>query len=92
MLLGLAAALVALVIAAAAIIADSTSRAPVPEPASTSTPAPTPLTTSLVPPPTSAPPVQVDEGPPGQRKGNRGENGKGQSPRATGTIDAKCPH
>ena len=76
-LLGLAAALLALVIAAAAIIVDSTSRAPVPEPASTSTPAPTPLTTSVLPPPTSAPPVQVEEGPPGQRKGNRGENGKG---------------
>ena len=80
-LLGLAAALVALVIAAAAIIADSTSRAPVPEPASTSTPVPTPLTTSVLPPPTSAPPVQVDEGPPGQRKGHRGENGKGPKPK-----------
>ncbi len=80
-LLGLAAALIALVIAAAAIIADSTARAPVPEPASTSTPVPTPVSTSLVPPPTSAPPVQVDEGPPGQRKGNRGENGKGPKPK-----------
>jgi serine/threonine protein kinase len=76
MLLGLAAALIAVVIAAAAFIADSTSRAPVPEPASTSTSVPTPVTTSLVPPPTTTP-VQVDEGPPGQRKGNRGENGKG---------------
>lgn len=81
-LLGLAAALVAIVIAAAAFIADTTSRAPLPQPASTSTPVPAPLTTSLAPPPTSAPPpAQVDEGPPGQRKGNRGENGKGPKPK-----------
>jgi serine/threonine protein kinase len=73
LLLGLAAALVAVVIAAAALIADSSSRSPAPEPASTSTP----VTTSVVPPPTSAPPVPVDQGPPGERKGNRGENGKG---------------
>jgi serine/threonine protein kinase len=74
LLLGLAAALVAVVIAAAAYIADSTSRAPAPEPASTSTP----VTTSVLPPPTSAPPVPVDQGPPGERKGN--ENGKGPKP------------
>jgi serine/threonine protein kinase len=82
LLLGLAAALMAIVIAAAAFIADSTSRAPAPQPASTSTPVPTPITTSLAPPPTSAPPpAQVDQGPPGQRKGNKGENGKGPKPK-----------
>jgi serine/threonine protein kinase len=80
MLIGLAAALIAVVIAAAALIADSTSRAPVPEPASTSTSVPTPATTSLLPPPTTTP-VQVDQGPPGQRKGPRGENGKGPKPK-----------
>jgi serine/threonine protein kinase len=84
-LLGLAAALVAIVLAAAAFIADSTSRAPVPEPASTTTPVPTPATTSMLPPPTSAPPVSVDQGPPGERKGNRGENGKG--PKSNGDED-----
>lgn len=79
--LGLVAILVAIVIAAAAFIADTTSRAPVPQPASTSTPVPAPLTTSVAPPPTSAaPPVPVDQGPPGQRKGNR-ENGKGPKPK-----------
>ena len=82
-MLGLAAALVAIVIAAAAFIADTTSRAPAPQPASTSTPVPPPLTTSVAPPLTSAPPppTEVDEGPPGQRKGNRGENGKGPKPK-----------
>lgn len=79
LMLGVAAALIAVVIAAAAFIADTTSRAPVPEPASTSTstPVPTPLTTSVLPPPTTTPPVPVDQGPPGHRKGDRGENGKG---------------
>ena len=82
-MLGLAAVLVAIVIAAAAFIADTTSRAPAPQPASTSTPVPPPLTTSVAPPLTSAPPppTEVDEGPPGQRKGNRGENGKGPKPK-----------
>jgi eukaryotic-like serine/threonine-protein kinase len=84
LLLALAAALVAVVIAAAAFIADTSSRAPAPEPASTSTPVPTPLTTSLVPPPTTTPPVVVDQGPPGERKGNRGENGKGPKPKDDG--------
>lgn len=95
LLLGLAAALVAIAIAAAAFITDSTSRAPGPAPASTSTPVPTPVTTSPAPPPTSAPPslappptsvapTKVDQGPPGQRKGNRGDNGnngKGPKPK-----------
>jgi serine/threonine protein kinase len=81
LMVGLGAALAAIVIAAAAFIADSTSRAPVPQPAGTSTPVPTPVTTALVPPPTS-PPVQVDQGPPGQRKkGDRGDNGKGPKPK-----------
>jgi serine/threonine-protein kinase len=80
LLLSLAAALAALVIAAAAVIADSTSRSPAPEPASTSTPVPTPVTTSVLP-LTTTPPVPVDQGPPGQRKGEGGENGKGPKPK-----------
>lgn len=77
-LLGLAAALVALVIAAAAIIADSTSRAPVPEPAGTSTPVPTPLTTSVLPPLTTTP-AQIDDGNP-KKRGDNG-NGNGRKPK-----------
>jgi hypothetical protein len=81
LLLGLAAAMVAIVIAAAALMADSTSRAPVPEPASTSTSVPTPVTTSKLPTPTLTAPVPVDQGPPGERKGNRGENGNPKKPK-----------
>ena len=84
MMLGLAAALVAIVIAVAAFIADTASRAPVPQPASTSTPVPAPITTSLPPPPTSAPappPAQVDRVPPGQRNDKHGENGKEPKPK-----------
>jgi serine/threonine protein kinase len=81
LLLGLAAAMVAIVIAAAALIADSTSRAPVPEPASTSTSVPTPVTTSEPPTPTLTAPVPVDQGPPGEREGNRGENGNPKKPK-----------
>jgi serine/threonine protein kinase len=74
-LLGLAAAVVAMVIAAAAFIADSTSRAPAPEPASTSTSVPALPSTSFVPPPPppTTTPVQVEQ--PGPKK--RGENGNG---------------
>jgi serine/threonine protein kinase len=85
LLLSLAAALAALVIAAAAVIADSTSRSPAP--ASTSTPVPTPATTSVVAPLTTTPPVPADQGPPGQRKGEGGENGKGPKPKGDGDDD-----
>ena len=83
-LLGLAAVLAALVLAAVLLVFDSGSQPPPPEPASTSTSVPAPPTTSVVPPPTT-PPAQVDEGNPGQRKGNRGENGK--KPRGDGDDD-----
>jgi serine/threonine-protein kinase len=85
LLLSLAAAVVALVIAAAAVIADSTSRSPAP--ASTSTPVPTPVTTSVLAPLTTTPPVPVDQGPPGQHKGEDGENGNPKRPKGDGDDD-----
>ena len=69
---GLAAAVVAVLVAAIAFIVDSASHPAVPEPAGTSTslPAPTP---SVVPPPPPTEPVQVEQPPP--RHGN-GHGGK----------------
>jgi serine/threonine-protein kinase len=77
-ILGLAAVLAALVLAAVLVVFDGSSQPPPPEPASTSTPVPTPLPTSVAPAPTGGPPVQVDQGPPGQRKDN---NGNGRKPK-----------
>jgi serine/threonine protein kinase len=74
--LGVAAAVIAVLVAAVAFIVDSASRPAVPEPASTSTsvPAPTP---SFVPPPTpTTTPVQVEEPPPPKKRGGNG-NGNG---------------
>jgi serine/threonine protein kinase len=76
-ILGLAAVLAALVLAAVLLVFDGGSQPPPSEPASTSTPVPTPLPTSIAPPPTSAPPVEVEQGPPGQRK----DNGNGRKPK-----------
>jgi hypothetical protein len=47
--------------------------------------------TVMVPPPTTTP-VQVHEGPPGQRKGSRGENGKGRKIGRQGRLTPWCPH
>ena len=63
----------ALFLAAVLLVFDTGSQPP-PEPASTSTPGPVPPASSAVPPPTT--PFQVDQGSPGERKGNRGDNGK----------------
>jgi serine/threonine protein kinase len=74
--LGIAAAVIAVLVAAIAFIVDSASRPAVPEPASTSTsvPAPTP---SFVPPPApTTTPVQVEEPPPPKKRGGNG-NGNG---------------
>jgi len=73
---GVAAAVIAVLVAAIAFIVDSASTPSVPEPASTSTsvPAPTP---SFVPPPTpTTTPVQVEEPPPPKKRGGNG-NGNG---------------
>jgi serine/threonine-protein kinase len=72
--LGLAAAVVAVLVAAIAFIVDSTSQPAVPEPASASTSVTPPPTTSFVPPPPSTTPVLVEEPPPPKK---RGENGNG---------------
>jgi serine/threonine protein kinase len=70
--LGLAAVVVAVLVAAIAFIVDSASRPAVPQPASTSTSVPTPVSTAVVPPTTT--PVLVEEPPPPKK---RGENGNG---------------
>jgi serine/threonine protein kinase len=71
--LGLAAALIAVLIAAIAFIVDTASRPAVPAPASTSTPAPAP-TPTVVPPPPATTPVLVEKPLPPKK---RGENGNG---------------
>jgi serine/threonine protein kinase len=72
--LGLAAAVVAVLVAAIAFIVDSASQPAVPEPASTSTSVTPPPTTSFVPPPPpSTTPVQVEQPKPKKP----GENGNG---------------
>ena len=72
--LGLAAAVVAVLVAAIAFIVDSASQPAVPEPARTSTSVTPPPTTSFVPPsPPSTTPVQVEQPKPKKR----GENGNG---------------
>jgi serine/threonine-protein kinase len=72
--IGLAAAVIAVLVAAIAFIVDSASRPAVPEPASTSTslPAPTP---SFVPPPPPTEPVQVEQPPPRHGNGHGGKRG-----------------
>ena len=79
--LGLAAAVVAVLVAAIAFIVDSASQPAVPEPASTSTSAIPPPTTSFVPPPPSTTPVLIEE-PPAPKK--RGENGNGNGGKPKG--------
>jgi serine/threonine protein kinase len=74
--LGLAAALVALVVSVIAIVVDSTSRPAIPEPASTSTSVTPPPTPAFVPPPPPTTPVLVDEPPPPKKHGENG-NGNG---------------
>jgi serine/threonine protein kinase len=76
------AVLAAIVLAFLLVILDSGPRPSAPEPAGTSTPVPTPVTTSLLPPPTTTP-VQVDQIPPGKRKGDNG-NGNGRKPKGGG--------
>ena len=71
--LGLAAAVVAVLVAAIAFIVDSASQPAVPEPASTSTSVIPPPMTSFVPPPPSTTPVLVEHRPPKKS----GENGNG---------------
>ena len=79
--LGLAAAVVAVLVAAIAFIVDSAPQPAVPEPASTSTSAIPPPTTSFVPPPPSTTPVLIEE-PPAPKK--RGENGNGNGGKPKG--------
>jgi serine/threonine protein kinase len=78
--LGLAAAVVAVLVAAIAFIVDSASQPAVPEPASTSTSVIPPPTTSFVPPPPSTTPVLVEEPPPPKKRGENG-NGNGRKPK-----------
>jgi serine/threonine-protein kinase len=70
---GLAAAVIAVLVAAVAFIVDSASRPAVPEPASTSTSVPVP---SFVPPPPTTTPVQVREPPPPKKHGGNGNGHK----------------
>ena len=78
--LGLAAAVVAVLVAAIAFIVDSASQPAVPEPASTSTSVIPPPTTSFVPPPPSTTPVLIEEPPPPKKRGENG-NGNGGKPK-----------
>ena len=74
--LGLAAAVIAVLVAAIAFIVDSASTPTVPEPASTSTSVPVPTPTFVPPPPPTTTPVQVEEPPPPKKRGGNG-NGNG---------------
>jgi serine/threonine protein kinase len=79
--LGLAAAVVAVLVGAIAFIGDSTSQPAIPEPASTSTSVTPPPTTSFVPPPPPpTTPVLVEEPPPPKKRGENG-NGNGRKPK-----------
>jgi serine/threonine protein kinase len=71
--LGIAAAVIAVLVAAIAFIVDSASRPDVPEPASTSTSVPAPTPTFVPPPPPTTTPVEVEQPKPKKR----GENGNG---------------
>jgi eukaryotic-like serine/threonine-protein kinase len=74
-LIGLAAVLAAIALAAVLVMFDSPAQRP-PEPATTSTPLPTPVTSSFVTPTPVPPPTQV--GPPGKKhKGGNNGNGDG---------------
>jgi serine/threonine protein kinase len=73
--LGVAAAVIAVLVAAVAFIVDSASTPTVPEPASTSTSVPVPTSTFVPPPPTTTP-VQVEEPQPPKKRGGNG-NGNG---------------
>ena len=74
-LVGLAAVLAAIALAAVLVMFDSPAQRP-PEPATTSTPLPTPVTSSFVTPTPVPPPTQV--GPPGKKhKGGNNGNGDG---------------
>ena len=78
--LGLAAAVVAVLVAAIAFIVDSASQPAVPEPASTSTSVIPPPMTSFVLPPPSTTPVLVEQPPPPKKSGENG-NGNGRKPK-----------
>jgi serine/threonine-protein kinase len=75
--IGVAAAVIAVLVAAIAFIVDSASTPSTPEPASTSTsvPAPTPSFVPPPPPPTTTP-VQVEEPPPPKKRGGNGNGHK----------------
>jgi serine/threonine protein kinase len=79
--LGVAAVVVAVLVAAIAFIVDSASRPAVPEPASTSTSVPAPTPTFVQPPPPTTP-VRMEEPPPPKK---RGENGNGNGHKKGGS-------
>ncbi len=83
MMLGLAAAVVAIVIAAAAFIADTASRAPRTAAGQHQHAGSRAAHDVRAPrrPRRRPPPAQVDQGPPGQRNGKHEENGKGPKPK-----------
>jgi serine/threonine protein kinase len=73
---GLAVAVIAVLITAVALIVDSASRPAVPEPASTSTSVPVPTPSFVPPPPPTTTPVQVEEPPPPKKRGGNGNGHK----------------
>ena len=78
--LGVAAAVVAALIAAIAFIVDSASRPAVPEPVTTSTSVLPPRPPTLLPPPPPTTPVLVEEPPPPKKRGENG-HGNGRKPK-----------
>ncbi len=74
----LAAVLAALALAAVLILFDSASQPPSPAPAFTSTSVPPPTPSVIPPPPPPPPPTQIDQGPPGKKKGNNGHKKPGR--------------
>lgn len=69
-------AVIAIAVAAIAFIVDAASRTETPQPASTSTSVPVSTSSSVVVVPAPAPTVPQSQPNPGQRKGNRGDNGR----------------
>ena len=68
--------LLAIVLAVVLIVFESP-QSPAPKPATTSTSLPPPTPSALPPPPPPPPPSQIDEGPPGKKKGHGNGNKKG---------------
>jgi serine/threonine protein kinase len=79
LLFGVAAVVIAVLVAAVAFIIDSASRPTVFEPATTSTSVSPPVTTSMLR-PTTTTPVLVEEPPPPKKRGENG-NGNGRKPK-----------